>query len=154
MGTVTNSLVQNNGSSNQPVWFKLMGIVTNSLIQNNVRLLVTVPIIFNQAVDHHSYHFGSGCWLMYRWFWIRLLVTVPIILDQDVGYCSHCFGLDSWLLFTLFWMRLLVTIPINLNHTGWLLLPLFLTAWSKIMWIVTESLIQNNENSNQQHGQK
>jgi hypothetical protein len=61
--------------------------MTNSLIQKNgwllfplcwTRLLVTVPIILNQAVGYYSHKFESDG-----------LVTAPIILDQDVGYCSH-----------------------------------------------------------------
>jgi hypothetical protein len=43
-------------------------------------MLVTVPIILDQAVDY-CFHF---C--------ISLLVIVPIISDQDVGYCSGNFG--------------------------------------------------------------
>jgi hypothetical protein len=57
-------------------------------------------------------------------------------------------------------MRLLVTIPINLNHTVWLLLPLF---WTRLLVTVpiildqavgsstlTNSLIQNDRNDDQQ----
>jgi hypothetical protein len=64
-----------------------------------IRLLVTVPIIFNQAVGHCSSCFGTGCWLLFPLFWIRLLVTVPIMLGQAVGCCSYYFGSGCWLLF-------------------------------------------------------
>jgi hypothetical protein len=66
-------------------------------------LLITVPIILDQAVGERSGDFRSGCWflfpffgssflLLFPLFWIRLLVTVPVILDQVAGYCSHYFG--------------------------------------------------------------
>jgi hypothetical protein len=59
-------------------------------------LLVTVPIILDQAVSDCSHYFGSGCWLLTPSFWIELLVTLPILwirllvpvritLDQAVG---------------------------------------------------------------------
>jgi hypothetical protein len=80
------------------------------------------------------------------------LIIVPIILDQAVGYCSHYFGSGCWFLFPSFWIRLLITVPIILDQAvgycsqyfgsgSWLLLK---------MGRVTNSLIQNNGNSNQQ----
>jgi hypothetical protein len=71
------------------------------------------------------------------------LITVPIILDQAVDYCSHYFGSGRWLLFQLFSIKMLVTVGNSnqqLDH--------------KIMGTVTNSLIQNNGNSNQQHDKK
>jgi hypothetical protein len=65
-------------------------------------LVVTVPIILDQAVGYCSDYFGSGCWLLFTLFWVKLLVTVHIIFDQAVGYCSGYFGSDCWLLFPLF----------------------------------------------------
>jgi hypothetical protein len=91
-GSITNRLIQNNGNSNQPVWFKLMGMVTNSLIQNNRNSNQQPdPKSPVQAVGYCSNHSGSGFWLLFPLFWIRLLVTVPIFLEQAVGYCSHYF---------------------------------------------------------------
>jgi uncharacterized membrane protein len=49
-------------------------------------LLVTVPIILDQAVGYSSYFLGSGCWLLFPIIWTSLLVTIPIALDQFVGY--------------------------------------------------------------------
>jgi hypothetical protein len=37
-----------------------------------------------QTFGYCSHHFGSGCLLLFRWFWIMLLMNVPIILDQAV----------------------------------------------------------------------
>jgi hypothetical protein len=88
----------------------------------------------DQAVGYCSHYFESGCWLLFPLFWIRLLVTDHIILDQAVGYCSYYFGSGCWLLFPLFWTRLLVTVPIILDQV---------VGYSN-------SLIQNNVNSNQQ----
>jgi hypothetical protein len=56
-----------------------------------ISLLVTVPIILDQAVGECSGDFGSGCWLLFTLLWARLLVTVPIILDQAIGECSGDF---------------------------------------------------------------
>jgi hydrogenase-4 membrane subunit HyfE len=53
-----------------------------------MNLLVTVPIILNQAVGYCFHYFESGSWSLFLLYWIRLLVNVPIILDQAVGYCS------------------------------------------------------------------
>jgi hypothetical protein len=55
-------------------------------------LLVTVPIILDQAVGYCSDYIRLGCWLLFPLFCIGLVVTVPIILDQVVGYCSGDFG--------------------------------------------------------------
>jgi hypothetical protein len=90
MRRVTNRLIKINGNSNQ---------------QPGIRLLVTVPIILDQAVGYCSHYFGSGCWLLFALFWVRLLVTVPIILDQAVGYSSGDFRSGCWLLFPLFWTQ-------------------------------------------------
>jgi hypothetical protein len=107
------------------------------------RLLVVVPIILDQAVGDCSHYFGSGCWLLFPSFWIRLLVTVSIILDEAVGYCSHHFGSSCWLLFPSFWIRLLVTVPIILDQVVSYCSHHFGSG-------VTNSLIQNDGNSNQQ----
>jgi hypothetical protein len=69
-----------------------MGTVTISLIKNKgtlfslflIKLLLTVPIILDQAVVYCSHYFGSGCWLMFPLFFIWLLVNVPVIFDQSV----------------------------------------------------------------------
>jgi hypothetical protein len=66
-------------------------------------------------------------------------------VDQAVSYCSHYFGSGCWLLFPLYWIRLLVTVPVILDQAVG-----YLTAWSKIIGTVTNSLVQNNSNSNQQ----
>jgi hypothetical protein len=106
-------------------------------------LLVTVPIILDQAVGHCSGDFGSGCWLLFPLFWIRLLMNVPMILDQAVTYCSH------------FWISLLVTVPITLDQAvGYSQQPdtkspeRYPSDSPKINETVINSLIQNNGNSN------
>jgi hypothetical protein len=68
-----------------------------------MKLLVIVPIIFDQAVGSCSHYFGSGCWLLFPFFWIRLLVAVPIILKQAVDHRSYDFGSGCYLPFPLFW---------------------------------------------------
>jgi hypothetical protein len=75
MGTVTNSLIQNNGNSNQQPDPK------NGNNNQQPRLLVTVHIILDLVVGYCSKNIGPGCWLLFPLHWIRLLVTVPIILD-------------------------------------------------------------------------
>jgi hypothetical protein len=67
-------------------------------------MLVTVPIILDQAVDY-CFHFLSVCWSLFLFF-----------SDQDVGYCSGDFGSGCWLLFPLFWTRLLVKVPMILDQ--------------------------------------
>jgi hypothetical protein len=42
-------------------------------------MLMTVPVILDQAVGYCSLYFGSRCWLLFKLFCIKLLVTVPII---------------------------------------------------------------------------
>ena len=54
-------------------------------------MLVTVPIILDQAVDY-CFHFLSVCWSLFLFFSDQDMVTVSVILDQAVGYCSHYFG--------------------------------------------------------------
>jgi hypothetical protein len=49
MGRVTNSLIQNNGNSDQ-----------------------------QPDVGYCSHHFGAGCWLQFLLFRIRLLITFPL----------------------------------------------------------------------------
>jgi hypothetical protein len=119
-----------------------MRTVTTSPIQNNENsdqqsdpkspekkpAALTVSIILDQTVCYCSHYFGSGCWLLFSLFCIGLVVTVLIILDQVVGYCAHYFG-----------SGLLVSFPVILDQTV-----------AKIMRTVTNSLIQNNGNSNQQ----
>jgi hypothetical protein len=120
-------------------------------------MLVTVHLILDQIAGYCSHYFGSGFWLLFRLFWIRLLVTVHIILGQAVGYCSHYFGSGCWLLFRLFSITLLVTVHIILNSNQQSdpkspeQLP---TASSKIVGTLTNSLVQNNRNSNQRPGPK
>jgi hypothetical protein len=92
-----------------------------------IKLLVTVPIILDQAVGECSGDFGSVDWLLFPFFgssykllfhlfWIRPLVTLLIILDQAVSYCCYYFGSWSWLLLPLFWIRPLVTLPIIVDQ--------------------------------------
>jgi hypothetical protein len=97
-----------------------MGTINNSLIQK-------MGTVTNSMIQN------SGCWLLFPSLWIRLLINIPIILDQAISYCSEYFGSGSLLLFPLFWMKLLSTFPIILE-----------------MERVTNSLIKNNGNSNQQ----
>jgi hypothetical protein len=82
-----------------------------------ISLLVTVPVILDQAVGYFYIIMGHavGCCSHYLGSFM-LLVTVTIILDQAVDYCSHYFGSGWWLLFPLFWVRLLVTVPIILDQ--------------------------------------
>jgi hypothetical protein len=80
MGTVTNSRIQNNGNSDQHAdksgcW--------SLLLLFWIRLLVTVHINLDQAVDYCSHYFGSGCWLLFPLFFISMLITVPIISNQQ-----------------------------------------------------------------------
>jgi hypothetical protein len=64
-----------------------------------ISLLVTAPVILDQAAGYCLHYFGLGCWLLITLSWTWLLVIVPIILDQAVGYCSNDFGSGCWLLF-------------------------------------------------------
>jgi uncharacterized membrane protein len=138
MGTVTNSLIPNNRNSNQQ--------------PDPKRLLVTVPVILNEAVGHCSHYFGSGCWLLIPLFWMRLLVTVPVILDQFVGYCSNYFGSGCWLLFPLFWIRMLVTFHIILGQAVGYCSHYFGSGCWLLSGTVTNNRVQDHWNSNQQPG--
>jgi hypothetical protein len=77
-------------------------------------------------------------------------VTIHIILDQVVGYCSPYFGSGCWLLFRLLWIRLLVTVPFILNHAVGYCSGYFGSGCLLLFPSVTNSLIQNIGNSNQQ----
>jgi hypothetical protein len=80
-------------------------------------------MILDQAVTYLSHYFGSGCWLLFSVFWRRLLVAVPIISEQSVDYFSII--LDQAVGYC--------------SH-----------FFTKIMGRVTNKLINNNVNSNQQ----
>jgi hydrogenase-4 membrane subunit HyfE len=83
MGTVTNSLVQNNWITYQQPDPLLVTIL--------VILTLTFRMLFDQIVGYCSVNLGSGSWLLFLLFWISLLATLPIILDQAFGYSSHYF---------------------------------------------------------------